>query len=81
MFGGRAMGGPKLAPAISPRRARSGVAPLIFEEGFEVPAGEVWPEHGSHVELGVGQLPEQEIGDPQLARRADQQVRVGPGGV
>ena len=38
---------------------------------------EVRPERVGEDELGVGELPEQEVREPQLARGADQQVGVG----
>src|SRR4051812_32444422 len=43
---------------------------------IEVPAPEVGPEGVGHPDLGVGDLPEQEVGDPQLARGTDHQVGV-----
>src|SRR5690606_4428051 len=48
----------------------------------EVPAVEVGPEGVQEDELGVGRLPEQEVGEPLLAGGADEQVDVGDvGGV
>jgi hypothetical protein len=38
---------------------------------------EVGPEHVGEVQLGVGQLPEQVVGQAVLPRGADQEVRVG----
>src|SRR5678815_2035373 len=38
---------------------------------------EVRPEQVGEIELGVRELPEQEIGNPLLAAGADEQVRLG----
>src|SRR5215203_6515322 len=56
---------------------------LVVEDRLvEVAAPEVGPEGVRHPDLGVGDLPEEEVGDAQLARRAHQQVGVRlPGGV
>src|SRR4051794_34339177 len=37
---------------------------------------EIGPALGSHPQLGIGYLPEQEIADAHLASGADQQIRV-----
>ena len=58
--------------------AEAAVAPLELEQGVvQLPAAEVRPEHGRDHELGVGQLPEQEVADALFARRADEQVGIG----
>src|SRR5262249_45150080 len=46
------------------------------ERGVEVVGAEVGPEGLRHPDLGVGDLPEQEVAHAHLARRADQQIRV-----
>src|SRR5438034_1576416 len=53
---------------------------LIVKDGLEqVAPRDVRPEHRRDVQLGVGELPQQEIGEPAFAGRPDQQVRVAPG--
>ena len=42
--------------------------------------GEVGPAERHEDELGVGELPEQEVADPLLAAGADQQIGVGDAG-
>src|SRR5512135_3807669 len=51
---------------------------LIIHDGPEemFPA-EIRPEDGRDPDLRVGDLPEQEIRDPELAAGADEEVRVG----
>src|SRR5207245_1319357 len=57
------------------------VAPLVVEDGLEqIAPGDVGPQHRRHVQLGVSELPQQEVRDPQLTRGADQQIGVAPGG-
>ena len=54
------------------------LALLVVGDGLEqVLAPEVRPEHVGHPDLRVGDLPEQEVRDPHLAARADEQVGVG----
>src|SRR6266571_2086256 len=56
------------------------VPPLIVEDGLEqVTPRDVGPEDRRDVQLGVGELPQQEIGEPAFTGRPDQQVRVAPG--
>src|SRR5690606_5027385 len=43
----------------------------------EVLLAEVRPERWRHVELGVGHLPEQKVGDAQVPAGADEQLGVG----
>src|ERR1043165_2894292 len=48
----------------------------------EMPPAKIGPQHLGHVDLGVGDLPEEEVRDAQLAAGADEQVGVaGAGGV
>src|SRR5205814_10061558 len=49
---------------------------IVLERGTKILAAEVGPELVDEHELGVGRLPEQEVRDPQLPGRADQQVGV-----
>src|SRR5215469_14901662 len=54
------------------------VALLISGDGFdEVDAAEVGPEAIGDEDLGVGDLPEKEVGDALLAGGADEEVGVG----
>src|SRR5205807_10173344 len=56
------------------------IAPLVIEDRPEqVAARAVGPEHRRDVQLRVGELPQQEIRQPVLAERADQEVGVAPG--
>src|SRR5215212_4543160 len=56
-------------------------APGAGREGFygpqELLRREVRPQSVGHVELGVGYLPEQEVGDAQLAAGPDHEVHLG----
>ena len=65
-------------------RGQSAVAPfallVIHECLVQVPAPEVGPQGVGDPDLGIGDLPEQEVGDAQLATGADQQVRIGLAG-
>src|SRR5262245_43327182 len=77
-------------PALS-RTARSATSTLptshlaeaprpLLELGHrlvEVARAEVRPEHGGDEELGVGDLPQEEVRDPHLAAGADHEIRVG----
>ena len=60
------------------RRSR----PLVLGDGLEelLPA-EVGPQHVGEHELRIGQLPQQEVRDAVLARRADDEVGIGLVGV
>ena len=42
----------------------------------EVPVGKVRPERVAEVQFRIGEIPEQEIRNPALAARADQQVGI-----
>src|SRR2546425_13204126 len=56
------------------------VPSLVVEDGLEqVTPRDVGPEDRRDVQLGVGELPQQEIGEPAFAGRPDQKVRVAPG--
>src|SRR5919199_4875358 len=57
--------------------AEAPVAALVVGDGaIEVGRPEVGPERRRHPELGVGDLPQQEVRDPHLAAGADQQVGI-----
>src|SRR3989338_4371550 len=58
-------------------------APLVLGDGLhEILLRKIGPGLRRDIELGVGGLPQQEIGEPLLARGPDQQVRIGElGGV
>ena len=47
------------------------------QRAVELVFTEIGPEHVGIVELGIGRLPQQEIGDTQLAAGADHQIRIG----
>src|SRR5262249_57085806 len=42
----------------------------------ELALAEVGPQRFGHVHLGVGELPEEEVAEPHLAARPDEEVRV-----
>ena len=51
---------------------------LEFRNAFQqLQASEVGPQCLRHVDLGVGELPEQEVAEPHLAAGANHQVRIG----
>jgi len=57
--------------------AETAVAALVVGDGLEkMSAAEVGPEAISDVDLRVGDLPEEEVGDALLAGGADDQVAV-----
>src|SRR3712207_4300271 len=64
--------GRPLDPAPSPGTRGEG-----FHGAQELLRREVRPQSVGHVELGVGYLPEQEVGDAQLAARPDHEVHLG----
>ena len=71
--GGRSSGGPDVAETALPV--------LVFEDGLEeVRRPEIGPEDRRDPDLGVGDLPEQEVRDPHLAARPDEQVGIGQAG-
>ena len=54
--------------------------PIPIDRGVERGGVEIGPQHVGEIELGVGELPQQEVRDPLLAAGADEQVglrRVG----
>src|SRR2546422_986212 len=69
-----------------PPRAKLGVplpaaetapaAGVVVESGAELVLAEVGPERVDEDQLGVGELPQEEVGDPQLAGGTDQEVGV-----
>jgi hypothetical protein len=61
--------------------AEAALAALVVEQGRQQGRLiEIGPEHIGDVQLGVGQLPEQEVADPLLTAGADQQVGIGLAG-
>ena len=61
--------------------AETAIALLVGEHAFEqVAAAEVRPQRVGHPDLGIGDLPQQEVADAHLAARANQQVRIGLAG-
>src|SRR5437660_5120313 len=57
--------------------AEPAVPALVLAHRVEqVFSPEVGPEGGGEHELAVGELPQEEVGDPELPRGADDQVRV-----
>ena len=77
--------------AVEPRQSCDRLAQLsglfhtagsvhLRDRAVEVPGREVGPERRQHQELRVGDLPQQEVGEPVLAARPDQKVRVGHAG-
>src|SRR3569832_1995488 len=69
--------------ALRGQTAEAAVAVLEILDGRgEMLFAEVGPEDGSHEQLGIGGLPEKEVGDAHLAGGADHQVEFGKmGGV
>src|SRR5215471_5350202 len=60
----------------------STVAAVIFADGiFEIALGKIRPQAIEKNQLGIGQLPEQEIADALFAAGADDEIGIGnPGG-
>src|SRR6266702_3798230 len=53
-------------------------AALEFENrAVERARPEIRPEVGRDPELGVGDLPQEEVGDPHLSARADEEIGIG----
>ncbi len=51
---------------------------MVVGDAFEeVSAAEFWPERGSDVDLGVGELPEKKIAQAHFAAGADDEIGVG----
>ena len=76
-----------IRPAANPDARRHGLLhvgaaepplpqPEALHRRAEMPGGEVRPGDLGKVVLGIGALPEQEVRDPELARGADDEVRV-----
>src|SRR6266404_9353778 len=58
--------------------AVAAIALLIIEDGPEqLRAVEIRPESLGDVQLRVSNLPQEEVADAHLARRTNQQIRVG----
>src|SRR5881628_3935890 len=82
-----AMAGTATAMRTSRFRDMSGGDPaepplpaLVVEDGLEqVAPRDVGAEDRRDVQLRVGELPQQEIGEPAFTGRPDQQIRVAPG--
>src|SRR5207253_4164841 len=70
MSGAAGLVGP-LAPAEA-----APAAGVVVEGGAELPLAEIGPERVDEDELGVGELPQEEVRDPQLAGGTDQKVGV-----
>src|SRR5262245_54541804 len=49
----------------------------VRERAIELGRAEVRPQGGGHPELGVGDLPQEEVRHPHLAAGPDQQIRIG----
>src|SRR5436305_9330422 len=60
-----------LAPAEAPAPRR-----VLLERGAQLGLAEVGPPAVDEDELGVGELPEQEVRDPELAGGADEKVGI-----
>src|SRR5215472_1749895 len=50
---------------------------IVLERAEKLRFAEVRPQGVGHVELGIGDLPEEEVRDAHLAAGADEQVRIG----
>src|SRR5204862_8367240 len=68
---GRARGADPLAAAEA-----APAAGVVVEGGAELLLAEVGPKRVDEDELGVGELPQEKVRDPQLAGRADEQVWI-----
>ena len=65
-----------MAAALEP--AKASMAPRVFLERLvQLRLAEVRPERGRHDELGVGDLPEEEVAHAHLAAGPDEEVGVG----
>src|SRR6266540_497624 len=79
------MGGERSCASVEPSNgvdpAVTPFALLVVDDGLkEVSPAEVRPQHVGDPDLDVGDLPEEEVRDPELAARADQEVGVGLSG-
>src|SRR5438876_7407593 len=61
-----------LTPAEAPAPRR-----VLLEGGAQLGLAEVGPPAVDEDELGVGELPEQEVRDPELAGGADEEIGIG----
>src|SRR5205823_6706850 len=67
------------ATSVSPTSHLSKSARPALELGhgaIKIDGPEIRPEGRRDQKLGVGDLPQEEVGDPHLAARADQQIRI-----
>ena len=82
LTGGRRRARAVLAQGPGFRDAAVAALPLLeLGDGLEeVARAEVGPEDRRHVDLGVGDLPEEVVRDAHLAARADEEVGVGQTG-
>src|SRR5438132_51287 len=64
------------ARSLSPAEAAA-AARIVLQCGAEIGLAEVGPEAVDEGELGVGELPEEEVRDAKLAGSADEEIRVG----
>src|SRR6266480_1342074 len=67
-----------LAGTATSHPTEAPVAALVIGDGaIEVDGAEVRPERRRHPELGVGDLPQQEVGNAHLAAGPDEQIGIG----
>src|SRR5262249_13660760 len=67
-----------VASGVSIDAPKAAVPPLKVGHGLkEVPPPEIGPQEIGDPELRIGYLPEQEIGEPHFAARADQEIGIG----
>jgi len=67
-----------ISTPVTPDRAEAPIAALVLpDRGEEVGAAKVGPEDVGEDQLGVGELPQQEVRDPILAGGSHQHVGVG----
>src|SRR5919204_842686 len=52
-------------------------ARIVLERGAQIVAAEVGPELVDEHELGIRELPQEEVRDAQLPGRSDQQIGIG----
>jgi hypothetical protein len=78
---GDGLQGVDLLVGVFVEATEAAVAALVVGDGFdEMQAAEVGPEAVGDEDLGVGDLPEKEVGDALLAGGADEEVGVGHAG-
>src|SRR6266581_9699414 len=66
----------RLEVPLTPAEAAP-AAGVVVESGAELLLAEIGPERVDEDQLGVGELPQEEVGDPQLAGSTDQKIGVG----